>query len=103
MGTLSRETIDEVIERSKILEVVQNFVQLTPCGNNYRGLSPFCNSNSPTFFVLPEKNIFKCFTTGNTGGPVRFLQLKADISFEEAIETLAKKLGVSIQQELSFD
>ena len=57
------QTVDLVMQTALIEEVVGDYVELKKSGSSFRGLSPFTNEKTPSFYVLPEKGIFKCFSS----------------------------------------
>ncbi len=99
MPLISRSCIETIKEKINILDVVAQYVSLKRSGSSWKGLSPFNNEKSPSFYVLPDKNIFKCFSSGYAGDIFRFLQLKENLSFQEAIETLAHRFNISLEYE----
>jgi DNA primase len=96
---ISRETIEEVNNRIDIYDVISDFVSLKKSGQNYKGLSPFNNEKTPSFFVVPAKGIFKDFSSGKGGNAYNFLMEHEKISYPEAIRYLAKKYGVEIKED----
>lgn len=96
---ISRETIDEVKSRVDIYDVVSDFVSLKKSGQNYKGLSPFNNEKTPSFFVVPAKGIFKDFSSGKGGDSFTFVMEHEKMSYVEAIRYLAKKYGVEIKED----
>jgi hypothetical protein len=94
------EVIDKVREVASIVEVIGDFVQLKPSGQNFKGLSPFVEERKPSFFVSPSKNIFKCFKSEIGGDAVKFLMEKECYSFIEAIRYLAEKYNVDLEEEV---
>ena len=70
---IDKATIDRIFNAADIVEVIGEFVSLKKTGQNFRGLSPFKNEKTPSFFVSPSKGIFKCFSTGKGGNVVTFL------------------------------
>ncbi|GJM32648.1 MAG: DNA primase [Saprospiraceae bacterium] len=92
------KSVQEVLEVSRVEEVIQDFVNLKRRGVNYIGLCPFHNEKTPSFVVSPAKNIYKCFGCGQAGGPPQFLMEHEHLSFPEAIRQLAKKFGVKIEE-----
>jgi DNA primase len=94
---ISKKSIDEVMKISSIEDVVGEFVRLKRSGSSLKGLSPFVNEKTPSFFVVPAKNLFKCFSSGNGGDVVTFLRVHQQMSYVEAIEWLAKKYNVQLR------
>jgi DNA primase len=96
---ISRESIESIRKNVDICDVVSTYVQLRHIGSRWRGLSPFNQEKTPSFFILPEKGIFKCFSSGHAGDVFRFLQLKENFSFAEAVEWLAERYHFSLRYE----
>ena len=95
---ISRKSIDEVLERARIEEVVGDFVNLKRRGSNLIGLCPFHNEKTPSFSVSPTKNIYKCFGCGKAGGTAQFVMDHERYDFPEAIRYLANKYGVQLEE-----
>jgi DNA primase len=93
---IDKATIDRIFAAADIVEVIGEFVSLKKAGQNYRGLSPFKNEKTPSFFVSPSKGIFKCFSTGKGGNVVTFLMENEKLSYPEALQYLAKKYNIEI-------
>jgi len=93
---IDRNTVDRIINAANIVEVIGEFVNLKKSGQNFRGLSPFKNEKTPSFFVSPAKGIFKCFSTGIGGNVVNFLMEHEKITYPEALHYLAKKYNIEI-------
>ncbi|MDB4694183.1 DNA primase [Flavobacteriales bacterium] len=93
------QTVDLVMQTALIEEVVGDYVELKKSGSSFRGLSPFTNEKTPSFYVLPEKGIFKCFSSGKAGSVVTFLMELEKLSFPEAIKQLAQRYGIEIEEE----
>jgi len=98
-GKIKRQTIDAIFETARIEEVIGDFVPLKKAGSNYKGLSPFTNEKTPSFFVSPAKQIFKCFSTGKGGNVVSFLMEQEHMTYPEALRYLAKKYGIEIEED----
>lgn len=97
---LSQSTIDRVFEAADIAEIVGQFVaDLKKSGSSYRAKSPFTEEKTPSFYVVPSKGIYKCFSSGKGGGVIGFLQELKGWSFPEAIEYLAKYYHIEIEYE----
>ena len=90
--------IDEVRDRTDIVEVVSQSVTLKKVGKNYKGLCPFHSEKTPSFTVSPEKRIYHCFGCGAGGNVFKFLMETQNISFLEAVRKFSKNAGVSIPQ-----
>ncbi len=100
---IDNKTIDEVKSRTDIVEVVSDFVQLKKAGQNYKGLSPFTDEKTPSFFVSPSKEIYKCFSTGKGGDAISFVMEYDGLSYIESIKYLAQKYGIEIAEEEQTD
>lgn len=81
-----------------IEEVVGQFVVLKKSGSSYRGLSPFSNEKTPSFYVVPAKGIFKDFSSGKGGNVVNFLMEHEKMSYPEALKWLAAKYGIEVEE-----
>lgn len=95
---ISRDSIQLVLETARIEEVVGDVVALKKRGSNYSGLCPFHNEKTPSFNVNPARNIFKCFGCGEGGNPVDFIMKTEQVSFPEAIRSLAKRYNLEIEE-----
>lgn len=99
MPLIKRSCIDEIKGRVNIYDVVTPYVNLKKTGANWRGLSPFNPEKTPSFYVLPEKNIFKCFSSGHAGDVFRFVELVENLNFQEAVESIASRFGINLDYE----
>jgi DNA primase len=95
---IDQATIDKIFATSDIVEVIGDFVKLKKAGTNYKGLSPFTNEKTPSFFVSPAKGIFKCFSSGIGGNVTSFLMEHEKLSYPEALRYLAKKYNIEIAE-----
>jgi DNA primase len=95
-GFFSEEKVSEIRDRSSILEVVSDYVNLKKAGKNYKGLCPFHSEKTPSFMVNEEKQIFHCFGCGAGGDVFTFLMKVGNFSFPQAVEELAKRYGVRL-------
>jgi DNA primase len=93
---IDRETIDRIFSTADIVEVISDFVTLKKSGQNYKGLSPFTNERTPSFFVSPAKGIYKDFSSGKGGSVVGFLMEHERLTYPEALRYLAKKYNIEI-------
>jgi DNA primase len=95
---ISEEKIKEIRENCSIIEVISDYVSLKKIGVNYRGLCPFHNEKTPSFFVNDERKFFNCFGCGTRGDVFTFLMKQENLSFQETAKLLAKRAGVSLPE-----
>lgn len=92
------DAVEEVKSRLAIEDVIGEYVQLKRAGRNWRGLSPFSNEKSPSFMVSPEKQIWHDFSSGKGGNMFSFVMEVEGLDFKGALELLARKAGIDIEQ-----
>lgn len=92
----SDELIDEIRNKNDIVDVISQYVTLKRSGRNFFGLCPFHKEKSPSFSVSPDKQIFHCFGCGVGGNVFHFIQKIENISFLEALESLANNAGIDM-------
>lgn len=90
--------IDEVKARLDIVDVVGQYVKLTRSGRNYKGLSPFQSERSPSFFIFPDTQTYKDFSSGEQGDIFKFVMKKEGWTFVEALRELARRAGVQLEE-----
>jgi DNA primase len=104
---VNQDVIAEVRNRAKILDIVSEVVVLKRAGKDYKGLCPFHHEKSPSFFVNPDKGIFKCFGCGEGGDVFSFVQKTKGLDFIDSVRELAQKTGVqlidSAEREREYD
>lgn len=100
---IPQEVIDEVRERTNIVEVVGQYVQLKKSGKNYVGLCPFHEEKTPSFSVVEDKQIFHCFGCGKGGNVFTFLQELEGLSFPESVKKVADMEQISLGVEISTE
>ncbi len=91
--------IDSLLQRVDVVEVVGAYVQLKKAGANYSGLCPFHTEKSPSFSVSPAKQFYHCFGCGAHGTAIGFLMEHLGLSFPQAVEDLAGRVGLEVPQE----
>src|ERR1700710_7456 len=95
---ISQNSIQEILSKIDIVDIVGGFVKLKKRGTNYLGLCPFHNEKSPSFTVSPVKEIYKCFGCGRSGNSISFLMEHEKYSYVEALRWLAAKYNVEIEE-----
>jgi DNA primase len=93
----NNQQIQEIKDRLPIEEVVSRYVKLEKSGINLKGLCPFHNEKSPSFFVAPHRGSFMCFGCGKKGDIFTFLQEIEGIEFFDALKQLAEQAGVQLE------
>jgi len=92
------DAVEEVKARLSIEDVISEYVQLKRAGRNWRGLSPFSNEKTPSFMVSPEKQIWHDFSSGKGGNIFSFVMEVEGLDFKGALELLARKAGIDLEQ-----
>lgn len=92
-------TVDAIKDKTDIVGVIGEHVRLVRAGKEYKGLCPFHNEKTASFYVIPEKGIFYCFGCGKGGDAAKFLMEFEKISWPEAVRELAKKAGIDIPEQ----
>ena len=84
-------------ERISLEEIVSGYTNLVHSGSKLKGLSPFSNEKTPSFFVDPIENFYYCFSTNKGGDLFSFVQEMEGVDFKEALKILAEKAGVDLK------
>lgn len=92
------DAVEEIKSRLNIEDVISEYVQLKRAGRNFKGLSPFSNERTPSFMVSPEKGIWHDFSSGKGGNVFSFVMEMEGLEFKEALELLARKANVDLEQ-----
>lgn len=92
------DAVEDIKSRLSIEDVISEYVQLKRAGRNWRGLSPFSNEKTPSFMVSPEKQIWHDFSSGKGGNMFSFVMEVEGLDFKGALELLARKSGVDLDQ-----
>lgn len=99
MPLISKKSIDEIRSRADIVAFIGDYTSLRRAGTKWKGLSPFTNENTPSFFVDPEKGFYYCFSTGQGGDIFKFLMARENLTFAESVERVAKRFGITVEYE----
>jgi len=100
---ISQTTIQEILNRIDIIDIIGGFVKLKKRGANYLGLCPFHNEKTPSFTVSPSKEIYKCFGCGRSGNSISFIMEHEKYSYVEALKWLANRYGIEIEETFATD
>ena len=100
---ISQNTIQEILSRLDIIDIIGGFVKLKKRGTNYLGLCPFHNEKTPSFTVSPTKEIYKCFGCGRSGNTISFIMEHEKYSYVDALKWLANKYGIEIEETFQTD
>ncbi len=100
---ISQNTIQQILGRLDIIDVIGSFVKLKKRGANYLGLCPFHNEKTPSFTVSPSKEIYKCFGCGRSGNTISFIMEHEKYSYAETLKWLANKYGIEIEETYQND
>lgn len=93
---MARDAVLEVRERTDIVDLVSNYVQLKKTGRSHKGLCPFHQEKTPSFIVFPDSGNFHCFGCGKGGDVFTFYQGVEHVEFKEALTELARRAGVEL-------
>ncbi|KKS37394.1 MAG: primase protein [Parcubacteria group bacterium GW2011_GWD2_42_14] len=93
------DQVQQIKERVNIVDVIGQYVKLSKAGKNFKGLSPFGNEKTPSFFVSPDKGMYYDFSSGQGGDVFSFVQKMEGVDFKGALQILAEKAGVTLHTE----
>jgi len=100
---IPNSSIDDIRNKSDIVQTISEYVPLKKRGKNYLGLCPFHSEKTPSFTVSPDKGIWHCFGCNEGGNVFAFLMKMENVSFFEAVETLGEKVGIKIEQKFDAE
>ena len=96
---LPQRFLDDLIDRSDIVEVISKYVRLKRTGANYMGLCPFHQEKTPSFSVSADKQFFHCFGCGEGGNVLSFLMKIENLPFMDAVKQLAEQNGIKVPED----
>ena len=88
--------LDDLIARTDLVDLVSESVRLTKKGNSYWGCCPFHSEKTPSFHVVPDRQIYKCFGCGKGGGAINFVMELENLPYRDAVAVLAKRVGMEV-------
>ena len=97
-GYINEDDIEKVRESTDIVNIITDYLPLKKAGINHVGLCPFHNEKTPSFTVSESKQFFHCFGCGEGGDVVTFIMKKENLDFPEAVEFLADKAGITLEE-----
>lgn len=92
------EVVEEIRARADLIEVVRESVQLTRSGKDWKGKCPFHDDRTPSFYVTPDKGLYKCFGCGEGGDLFAFVMKRTGMEFLDAVRHLGERFGVEIRE-----
>ena len=98
-GLIPQSFIDDLLNRTDIVDVVGSRVQLKKTGKNYSACCPFHKEKTPSFTVSPDKQFYYCFGCGAGGNALGFVMDHDHLDFPQAVEDLAKRIGMDVPRE----
>ena len=93
---LPERFLDELIARTDIVDLVSESVRLTKKGNSWWGCCPFHSEKTPSFHVVPDRQIYKCFGCGKGGGAINYVMELENLPFQDAVAVLARRAGMEV-------
>ncbi len=103
IGLIPRSFIDELLNRTDVVEFIDSYVPLKKQGTSHVACCPFHNEKTPSFNVISKKQFYHCFGCGANGNAITFAMNYLNLSFPDAIETLATRLGMEVPREGSTE
>lgn len=98
VNLFSETVINDVLDRSNIIEVISSYLPLKRVGRNYKAVCPFHPEKTPSFIVSSDKQIFHCFGCGVGGNALTFVMQYEKVNFREALEILAQRSGIPLPE-----
>lgn len=95
---LPERFLDELLSRTDIVDLVSESVHLTKKGNSYWGCCPFHSEKTPSFHVVPDRQMYKCFGCGKGGGAINYVMELENLPFRDAVAVLAQRVGMQVPE-----
>ena len=99
MARIPQQVIDEIREKTDIVNIIGQYVQLKKSGKNYTGLCPFHEERTPSFSVASDRQFYHCFGCGRGGNVFNFIQELEGLSFQEAVVRVAEMEGIPLSSQ----
>ena len=101
MGRIPEDIVQRIKNESDIVSVISEFVNLKKSGKDFKGLCPFHQEKTPSFFVIPSKQFYHCFGCGKGGNVINFIMDHERLEYPDALRFLALKAGIEIPRTYS--
>lgn len=98
MGLIAKETIEQVLDSTDIVDLIQSYIPLKRAGSGYKANCPFHHEKTPSFNVSPAKQFYHCFGCGKSGNAIGFVMEHEGLLFMDALKKLASKAGVRLEE-----
>ena len=95
---LPERFLDELLARTDIVDLVSESVRLTKKGNSWWGCCPFHSEKAPSFHVVPDRQMYKCFGCGKGGGAINYVMELENLPFKDAVAVLAQRAGMQVPE-----
>ena len=95
MNKITFEEVLSIQRKVNIVDVIKNYISLTPRGKNYFGVCPFHDDHNPSMSVSEEKQMYKCFVCGASGNVFNFVKEYEKIPYYAAVKKIADQIGVN--------
>ena len=99
MPIITQRCIENIRAQVDLAEAAGTYVRLKRAGRSWKGLSPFTDEKTPSFYVHPDKGFYKCFSTGKGGDLFNFIMEMEHLEFPEAIEFIARRFNIELEYE----
>ena len=99
MARIAQKSVETIKHQVNLVDIVSPYVELKRAGKSWKGLSPFTQEKTPSFYVHPDRGFYKCFSTGEGGDCFTFIMKVENLEFPEAIEFIAKKFNITLEYE----
>lgn len=94
---LPRQVLDEIRDRTDIVDLIGSYITLKRAGTSYKALCPFHREKTPSFNVHPARQVFHCFGCGAGGDVFKFVMLHENVDFMDAVRLLAQRAGIALE------
>jgi DNA primase len=99
VARIAQKSVETIKHQVNLVDLVSPYVELKRAGSSWKGLSPFTQEKTPSFYVHPDRGYYKCFSTGEGGDCFSFIMKVENLEFPEAIEYIARKFNITLEYE----